>query len=314
MFCSVAIYFIDLSIFIYAKIQAERLLFLRLHQKQLRREQYIDLRDAIARDGNVSNIGPNIILPATYADSPRHMHEYAQDARIYVRMHGRPDLFITFTCNPNWVEISNLLTTAQKPIHRNDLIARVFKQNLMRLIIDLIVKKHIFGEVVCWMYTIEWQKRGLPHAHILIWLKNKIMPVQIDDIISAELPNPHEDPILFEIITRNNIHGPCGALNRSSPCMKDGKCTKRYPREFVQETQTGNDGYPLYRRRKPDDGGHTATIQMNGNNVEIDNRWVVPYSPLLSKIFNAHINVEFCSSIKSIKCLASILTRAVIWL
>ena len=35
--------------------------------------------------------------------------------------------------------------------------------------------------------------------------------------------------------------------------------------------------------------------------VEIDNRWVVPYCPLLSRIFQAHINVEYCNSVKSIK-------------
>ncbi|XP_073995589.1 uncharacterized protein [Rhodnius prolixus] len=37
------------------------------------------------------------------------------------------------------------------------------------------------------------------------------------------------------------------------------------------------------------------------DDIDIDNRWVVPYSPLLSKTFNAHINVESCSSVKSIK-------------
>ncbi|XP_055923265.1 uncharacterized protein LOC129953811 [Eupeodes corollae] len=40
---------------------------------------------------------------------------------------------------------------------------------------------------------------------------------------------------------------------------------------------------------------------MRNQDVEVDNRWVVPYCPLLSKIFNAHINVEYCNSVKSIK-------------
>ncbi|RZF47834.1 hypothetical protein LSTR_LSTR012849 [Laodelphax striatellus] len=90
-------------------------------------------------------------------------------------------------------------------------------------------------------------------------------------------------------------------FNPKSPCMKDGKCTKRYPKELLKETRTGSDGYPLYKRRKPEDGGYTAQIQFKNSTIEVDNRWVVPYCPLLSRIFNAHLNVEFCNSIKSIK-------------
>ncbi|XP_036340118.1 uncharacterized protein LOC118749422 [Rhagoletis pomonella] len=97
------------------------------------------------------------------------------------------------------------------------------------------------------------------------------------------------------------IHGPCGELNVNSPCMIDEKCSKRYPRQFTSDSITGNDGYPLYRRRSPNDNGKTATIRMHNQEVEVDNRWVVPYCPLLSKIFNAHINVEYCNSVKSIK-------------
>jgi len=85
---------------------------------------------------------------------------------------------------------------------------------------DLITKTNIFGEVVAWVYSIEWQEMGLPHAHILIWLKNKIHPDQNDNIISAKLPDPEKDPILFDVVTRYMIHGPCGELNVNSPCMK----------------------------------------------------------------------------------------------
>lgn len=218
-----------------AKIESERLLFIRLNQKKLRADDYIHLRDAIANDGNVANVGQMVILPATYTGSPRHMHEYAQDAMTYVRRYGCPDLFITFTCNTKWTEISQLLLPGQSASDRHDLTARVFKQKLIRLM-DVITKHHIYGETRCWMYSIEWQKRGLPHSHILIWLVTKITPLQIDSVISAELPNPQEDPLLFEVIRKNRIHGPCGTLNPNSPCMRDGKCRKRYPREMLKET------------------------------------------------------------------------------
>ncbi|XP_055941777.1 uncharacterized protein LOC129971825 [Argiope bruennichi] len=97
------------------------------------------------------------------------------------------------------------------------------------------------------------------------------------------------------------IHGPCGSIYPLSPCMKDGNCTKMYPRDFLKETQTGHDGYPLYRRWKPEDGGQVTIKKVRGSEVVIENRWIVPFCPLLSRAFNAHINVEYCSSIESIK-------------
>ena len=35
--------------------------------------------------------------------------------------------------------------------------------------------------------------------------------------------------------------------------------------------------------------------------INVDNQWVVPYSLLLSKTYNAHISVEYCNSVKAIK-------------
>lgn len=78
---------------------------------------------------------------------------------------GRPDLFITFMCNPKWTEIEELLLPGQKSIDRHDIIARVFKQKLVCLIY-LITKCNIFGKVCCWLYSVELQKRGAFHMRI----------------------------------------------------------------------------------------------------------------------------------------------------
>ncbi|GFX49511.1 helitron_like_N domain-containing protein [Trichonephila clavipes] len=183
---------------------------------------------AINNNADVAEIGNHVILPSSYVGSPRHMQEYIQDALTFVREYGRPCLFITFTCNPKWPEITSLLLPGQNSIHRHDITARVFRQKLKSLI-SFITKSHVFGPTRCWMYSVEWQKRGLPHAHILVWFIDKIRPEEIDSIISAEIPDPSTDQLLFDIVTTNMIHGPCGTLNSSSPCMADGKCTKNFP-------------------------------------------------------------------------------------
>lgn len=66
---------------------------------------------------------------------------------------------------------STTLTTRVPPgLSRPDICARVFniKKNYL---IDLIVKQKCFGEVAAYVYVIEFQKRGLPHIHMLVTLK-----------------------------------------------------------------------------------------------------------------------------------------------
>lgn len=281
----------------YAKIETERLTYIRNNQAQLRADSYIHLRDAIGRqDVDVQQLGQKVVLPSSFTGGPRYMHERTQDAMTYVRQYGRPDLFITFTCNPRWKDITDILLPAQKSHDRHDIIARVFHLKVKKMM-ALLTKGNLFGGMRCFIYSVEWQKRGLPHIHILLWLEQRITPDKIDNVISAEIPDPEQDPLLYDIVKASMIHGPCGSLNYNSPCMKDGSCSKRYPRPFLKDTQTGDDGYPQYRRRSPADGGNTIKI----NEIELDNRWVVPYNPVLSRTFNAHINVEYCNSVKSIK-------------
>ncbi|GBM09759.1 hypothetical protein AVEN_101805-1 [Araneus ventricosus] len=110
----------------YAKIERERLLYIKLNQQKLRAKEYIHLRDAITNDGNVTDISRMAILPATNIGSGRQMHDYAQGAMIYVRSYGRRNLLITFTCNTAWSDIKELAHD-QSSVERHDLIARLFR-------------------------------------------------------------------------------------------------------------------------------------------------------------------------------------------
>ena len=83
----------------------------------------------------------------------------------------KPDLFITMTCNPHWKEITTQLNGASVQ-DRPDLVARVFKTKKDRLMDD-IMKARVFGVVPAHMWVIDFQKRGLPHVHILVILQEE---------------------------------------------------------------------------------------------------------------------------------------------
>lgn len=292
--------FLQWIVDLYVRIEGERLAFIRSQQSLLRAECYMNVMDYIhQREGSgAQRIGQMVILPSSFIGSPRNMQEKYQDAMAIVREFGKPDLFITMTCNPTWPEIKENLKHKQASNERPDLIARVFKSKLDSLIDD-IRKKEIFGKVDALIYTIEFQKRGLPHAHILVSLapEFKLQDIeQIDSIVCATIPDPSlpNNETLHKIVKKNMIHGPCGIYNPNSPCMLDGKCCKGFPREYAEESRSNPSGFPIYRR--PNDG---ITVSIDGN--DIDNRFVVPYNPFLLLKNGAHINVEACSTVKSVK-------------
>ncbi|CAK9291252.1 unnamed protein product [Gordionus sp. m RMFG-2023] len=105
----------------YAKQETLRLNFIRNNQSKLRAELYQGIHDAILEgDTNADNLGRRIILPSSFTGGPRHMHQLYQDAMAIVRCFGKPSLFITFTCNPKWIEIMLELFTHQTPNDRPD--------------------------------------------------------------------------------------------------------------------------------------------------------------------------------------------------
>ncbi|XP_023748017.1 uncharacterized protein LOC111896240 [Lactuca sativa] len=210
-----------------------------------------------------SRVGQRVVLPASFIGGPCDMRRRFLDAMTLVQDDGRPDIFLTMTYNPKWKEIDDELLPGQSAQDRPDLVARVFHAKLEDLKVQLF-QRHIIGVVGSYVYVIEFQKCGLPHAHFLLIMTHGYKmnnPGDYDKLVCAEIP----DPI-------------------------------RYSRQFNEKTSQGEDSYPLYRRRN---NGIEVTIR----NTTLDNKWVAPYNPKLLMMFNCHINVEVCSSIKSVKYL-----------
>ena len=98
------------------------------------------LADAVvASDGQVyvSQLGKKVILPLSFTGGPRYQHQLYQDAMSIVCHFGKPDFFVTYTCNPRWQEITDALLPGQTAENRQDIVARVFKLKLKSLLHDL---------------------------------------------------------------------------------------------------------------------------------------------------------------------------------
>ncbi|XP_019178998.1 PREDICTED: uncharacterized protein LOC109174197 [Ipomoea nil] len=195
-------------------VESGRLIYIRTHQKSLRCETYSGLTDALTR-GEVNPVtqGRRIILPSSFTGGARYMIQNYQDAMAICRWIGYPNLFITFTCNPKWPEVQRYLQDRRlKAEDRPDIICRLFKMKLDALI-AYCRKNKLFGSVAGVIYTIEFQKRGLPHAHILLFLDTKQEVGQVgtlEKIISAEIPDENTYAEYYKAVEEFMMHGPCG--------------------------------------------------------------------------------------------------------
>ena len=316
------------------QVESQRLLYQTLNQKALRADSYKSLHEAVAErqreieprtdalyqdDHHTPAVGRKI-LSSSFSGGPRWYNAKFQDGMAICREYHKPDYFITMTCNPKWPEIANELLNGQEPQDRPDLVAKVFKLKKDQLMKDL-TDGGLFGKSVAHMHVTEFQKRGLPHEHILLILADQDRtPTRelVDSLVVAELPpdpnladtpeQKREREIMESIVLSNMIHGPCGKDYPQAPCMENGRCSKGFPKDFHKETVVDPESYyAIYRRTSPEDGGRTTTLPKSGRKV--DNGWVVPYNPFLSRRYNCHINVECCTSPKAAKYLYKYVTK-----
>ncbi|XP_059352797.1 uncharacterized protein LOC130702739 [Daphnia carinata] len=168
-------------------------------------------------------------------------------------------------------------------------------------LVNDIEKRQVLGFATARIHVVEFQKRGLPHCHMLIWIDERDAPATAEDVdatIYAEIPDRTTHPKLYKIVMAHMIHGPCGLSNKASPCMDSGQCSKSFPKPHSQETIVNDNGYPTYRRR---DTGVVHYLKRGQTGFKVDNRWVVSYNPWLLLKFDSHINLEYCASIVSVK-------------
>ena len=154
--------------------------------------------------------------------------------------------------------------------------------------------------VMCLLFS------GLSHTHIFLIVRQEDRPQTADDVdavISAELPDPTRSDQarrLHAIVVRSMVHRQCDVIRPAPACIVGGQCDKGFPKPYAAVTEWREESpYPVYRRRAATDGGQ-ETVR---DGRLITNQWVVPHSPYLSLRFDAHINVEVCCSIQSVKYL-----------
>ena len=224
----------------YCKIESEKLNYIENHQSELRTEVLQGLTDAIDNNIDVHQVGKSVRLPSSFVGCGRYMYSHYQDALSIIRVLGSFTFFITITCFAGHRDIVSNIFPGQSAANRPDIMTRVFRLQMKEFHHDLF-QRGVMGNAVAWLYSYEQQVRRLWHCHINLKVSENISVELLDSLVTCEIPDPDVDPELYALVAKFMVHGPCGHLNPTSPCMvpnKDNKlvCRFQYPKPYSEQT------------------------------------------------------------------------------
>ncbi len=144
---------------LFAQVESRNADFHRLpsQQSKYRAARVAAVEDQLQSGTDAAEIGQSVVrLPSGFVGSARWYQQLYYDAMALPMRFGKPDLFITMTCNPRWIEITSALPPGSSWKDHPEIIARVFMRKFRRFIKDM-VRDEIFGAVLAYVYRIEWQ-------------------------------------------------------------------------------------------------------------------------------------------------------------
>lgn len=263
-----------------------RLRYIRSNQSRLRSLEH----DAALMAEDTVEESENIYLPASFLGSRRWVSNQIADSLAIAAVYGPPTFFLTFTCNSDWPEIQSQLLPGQNFTDIPVVVCRVFKQKLSKLMSTLRTMFPNAGKLIYSITSIEFQKRGLPHAHILLkYTQDCLHPEHIDQVISATLP---VDPVDSALVLKFMVHSshPSGIINHIPP---DNSNPLKYCERWVNNARICRFGYPkpITPQTTFSESRRVRYLRLHKHDENI-----VPHClPLLRK-FKCHMNMEIGGS------------------
>ncbi|KAL3125241.1 hypothetical protein niasHT_005847 [Heterodera trifolii] len=271
------------------------------YRRILAREYITAMEKGLQKWGRNAKLGSIFLMPQTFAGSRQYYQGKYADLMTMVRHLGAPTWFVTFTGNPKWPEISEALRGRENYVHRPDIVCRIFMDKATEFIKD-VTERCVLGKVAGWCYSVEHQKRGMPHIHLLLILEKGgrlTTPEQVDEYVCAQVRYtnyvrlaPGDD---LEVGSRRgdkkqvmgDDHTPAADPERDWAEVR----YQRIPaRGRVPERQHAACGQTHYKKRK---GGRSALL--------LDDSRVIPYNPYLLLKYGCHVNIEYVFGQKACK-------------
>ena len=239
----------------------------------------LSLQPALAPTGANRDLPVDALL--TDPSTPSYWKHRQSEVRALCQQFGDPDLMLTFTFVNKWPEVKEAERQAQDLFHdRLDIrfspveSMQIWKgrfydikaENFGKLIAVM-----GFGEVAHYVWRLEFQARGAPHVHALIWLREPLDCARISNTMFAVAPDPLTAN-LSALVMGPMIHTcSLGRCRRGDPSLT---CRYGFPKPVTGNVHITDSG-AVCLPRGPED------------------QWIVDYSPafLLKWAGHCHVNI-----------------------
>ena len=226
------------------------------------------------------------------------------DVLAMIREFGCPTLFLTFSCAEyDSVDIDRYLRKVNKvpksyPIERLCIedpisVSRKFSQKFHDFFDTVLIKGAVLGEVTHSFWKKEYQSRGAPHYHVLLWIKDApvigvdpehVVTEWINKRISCHIPDEKGSPELHRLVTKYQLHK-CSNYCRRKKKYKSAyvtRCKFGFPREVVDETVLNKVEDSLKSRSK------VYHLQRSLGEERVND-----YNPLLLYLWKANLDIQY---------------------
>ena len=228
------------------------------------------------------------------------------DLNCLIREHGSPSLFLTFSCAeydspdiasylqkvndvPDGYPIGKLC--AEDPLS----VSRKFSKKFHDFFEVVIIKGEVLGKVDHFFWKKEYQMRGAPHYHVLLWI-NEAPVIGVDseitvlkwiqERITCRIPDKDTNPELHRLVTKYQMHKCSSYCKRT---VKVGgafltRCIFGFPRVETDEGKINEVEHCLKSRNKIYD------LPRSFSEMRVND-----YNPILLLLWRANLDIQFIS-------------------
>ena len=271
------------------------------------RRQHMSVRSLLDRvETSDEHLEANL---CTMLQSVRGTKQYwfvrQSELKCMVREWGSPTLFLTFSCAEyESPDIANYLRSVNNVSSSYNIgklctedpisVSRQFSLKFHAFFNTVLKKGEVLGKVDHFYWKKEYQARGAPHYHVLLWIRDAPVIGQddpdkvlswIQERITCQIPDKETSPELHRLVTRYQMHKCSAYCKRKRKCSSGAfitRCRFGFPRQECESAKLNSVSDSLRSRKK--------IYELPRGDTEVR---VNDYNPLLLMLWQANIDIQF---------------------